>query len=87
MTEITVTVRLFASLRRYQPKGQTGPVSVRLRQGANVADLIVALGIPAESTGIAVCDDQHLEPTSPLRDGADVSLFPPLAGGADVAAR
>jgi molybdopterin synthase sulfur carrier subunit len=87
MSEITVNVRLFASLRRYQPKGQSAPVAVRLRQGAVVGDLIAALGIPAESTGIVVSDDQHLELTSPLRDGAEVSLFPPLAGGEEVATK
>jgi len=82
MSEIAVSVRLFASLRRFQPQGQDGPITVRLPAGATVADVIAALGVPEKSTGIVVCDDRHLELASPLRDGAEVSLFPPLAGGA-----
>ena len=82
MSEITVTVRLFASLRRFQPKGADGPIAVRLPPGAVVRDVIAALGIPEKSTGIVVCNDVHLELTSLLQDGVEVSLFPPLAGGA-----
>ena len=82
MNEISVPVRLFASLRRFQPKGVDGPVVVRLREGAVVRDALTALGIPEKSTGIVVCNDVHLELGSPLQDGVELSLFPPLAGGA-----
>jgi molybdopterin converting factor small subunit len=81
MSEITVNVRLFASLRRFLPKGAEGPLTVRLPEGAVVRDAVAALGIPEESTGIVVCNDAHMELTSPLQDGAEVNLFPPLAGG------
>jgi transketolase len=83
MSEITVTVRLFASLRRFH-KGD-GPITVRLPAGARVRDAVAALGIPEDHAAIVVCGDQHLELAAPLADGADVSLFPPLAGGADSA--
>jgi molybdopterin converting factor small subunit len=82
MSEIAVTVRLFASLRRFQPKGADGPIAVRLPAGAVVRDVIATLGIPEKSTGIVVCNDVHLELGSPLQDGVELSLFPPLAGGA-----
>ena len=80
-TDITVRIRLFASLRRFQPADVDGPIALRLRAGAVVRDAVAALGIPEESAGIVVCNDAHLELGSPLRDGAEVSLFPPLAGG------
>ena len=80
--EITVPVRLFASLRRFQPKGVDGAVPVTLPAGAVVRDALAALGIPEKSTGIVVCNDVHLELGSALQDGVEVSLFPPLAGGA-----
>ena len=43
---------------------------------------MAALGIPENHTGLVVCNDTHLDMTSPLEDGIEVSLFPPLAGGA-----
>jgi molybdopterin converting factor small subunit len=82
MSGIAVRVRLFASLRRFHPEAADGPIAVHLEVGATVRDAVAALGIPEENAGIVVCDDRHLELDSPLRDGAEVSLFPPLAGGA-----
>ena len=81
MGEIRVKVRLFASLRRFQPKGSDAAIPLTLPAGAVVADAIAALGIPAASAGIVACNDERLEPTSPLVDGSEVSVFPPLAGG------
>jgi transketolase len=83
MGDMTITVKLFASLRRFQPKGAGGPIALELPAGAVVRDAVAALGIPEGHAGIVVCDDAHLELGSPLEDGAEVSLFPPLAGGAD----
>jgi len=81
MGDITVKVRLFASLRKFQPPGVDGPVPVHLPDGAAVKDAVAALGIPDDHTGIVVCNNLHLDMTTPLEDGAEVSLFPPLAGG------
>ena len=78
---MTISVRLFASLRRFQPKDVDGAIPVQLPAGAQVKDIAAALGIPPERAGLVVCDTVHLEPTSPLRDGMEVSVFPPLAGG------
>jgi len=85
MGDVTVKIRLFASLRRFQPKGSDAPFPLTLPAGAVVADAIAALGIPVKSAGIVACNDVRLEPTSPLVDGTEVSIFPPLAGGAGVA--
>jgi transketolase len=84
--DITVRVRLFASLRRYQPAGEAGAVALKLPDGAVVGDLVAALGIPPGHTGLFVCNEQHLDLESPLADEAEVSVFPPLAGGAAAAA-
>jgi transketolase len=83
---ITVQVRLFASLRRFQPAQTSGSIALSLPAGAVVRDAVAALGIPEDSTGIVVCGDEHLKLTSALADGAELSLFPPLAGGAADAA-
>jgi transketolase len=81
MGDVTVKIRLFASLRRFQPKGSDAPIPLTLPAGAVVADAIAALGIPVKSAGIVACNDERLEPTSPLVDGTELSIFPPLAGG------
>ena len=77
-----VQVKLFASLRKYLPAGHAGDtLPVEVRDGATVRDVIAALGIAPEHTKMVVSNDQQLEPSSPLRDGQELSLFPPLAGG------
>ncbi len=84
MAEVAVRVRLFASLRRFQPQGTDGPIPLRLPTGATVRDAAAALGIPEKNAGIVVCNDAHLELGSVLQDGTEVSIFPPLAGGTSV---
>ena len=77
-----VTVNLHASLIRYLPSGSTGRAAVLdVPDGATIADIISQLGIPAGRTKMMVSGDAHLEPTTVLRDGQELNLFPPLAGG------
>lgn len=77
-----VTVNLHASLIRYLPSGSTGRAAVLdVPDGATVAAVISRLGIPAGHTKMMVSGDDHLELTTVLRDGQEVNLFPPLAGG------
>jgi molybdopterin converting factor small subunit len=77
-----VTVRLHATLRKYLPAGADGnAVSVELSPGATVADAVARLGIPPDHAKMMVSGGEHLERTSVLRDGQEVNLFPPLAGG------
>lgn len=77
-----VKVKLNASLRRFLPAGTAGNVAeVELPDGATVDDVITSLGIPDGHARMAVSDNEQLEPTTQLRDGQEVALFPPLAGG------
>jgi molybdopterin converting factor small subunit len=77
-----VHVKLFASLRKYVPAGTGGErLIVELPEGALVSDAIAQLGIPAEHARMIVSNDTQLEATAPLRDGQEINLFPPLAGG------
>ena len=79
---IQVQVRLYATLRRYQPQVQLGEgVLVSLPEGATVAQLVDKLGLPEDTVkrvfvqGIIVENDQR------LNDGDEVGMFPPIAGG------
>jgi molybdopterin converting factor small subunit len=77
-----VTAKLFAQLRKHLPAGaDPSGIPVELPDGATVGDLIDRLGFPRDHAGIIVSGDQHLEVGSRLKDGQEVSLFPPLAGG------
>lgn len=77
-----VRVKVFATLRRYvPPEGAEAGVEVELPEGATASAAIAALGIPAENAALVVSDEGPLSPGSPLRDGQEISLFPPLAGG------
>ena len=77
-----ITVNLHATLRKYLPPGSTGRAALlELPDGATVADIIDRLGIPAGHAKMMVSGDEQLQPTSPLRDGQELNLFPPLAGG------
>jgi len=77
-----VRVKLNASLRKFLPPGVPENVTqIDLPDGATVADAIDSLGIPRDHARIAVSGAEQLEMSSGLRDGQEVSLFPPLAGG------
>lgn len=77
-----VTVRLYASLAKYEPRGNRGaPIPVDLPDGATVADLLAHLGIPREHARMIVSDDEQIADTAVLRDGQHVALYPPIAGG------
>jgi molybdopterin synthase sulfur carrier subunit len=80
---IRVTVNLHASLRKFLPSGNNGRAAVlEMPDGATVDDVVNRLGIPAGHTKMMVSGDEYLELTTVLRDGQEINLFPPLAGGA-----
>lgn len=78
-----VALKLNASLRRFLPKDCDGNVAwLDLAEGATVGDAVRALGIPPAYAKIAVTGSDQLDLSSKLLDGQEVSVFPPLAGGA-----
>ncbi len=76
-----VEVRLHAILKQWAPPGSEGAVCVELPQGATVGDLIARLGIPARHAAMILSGDESLDASAVLRDGQEVHVFPPLAGG------
>jgi len=79
-----VTVKLHATLKKHLPPGSSEDgIELEVREGATVAEVIERLGIPAKHAGMLVSDDEYLERTTVVRDGQEIDVFPPLAGGAD----
>ncbi len=81
---MTVTVKLFASLRR---EAGTGEVELELPDGATVADAVAALRagplpwLPDRETFAVAVDREYAADGTPLQDGAEVALVPPVSGG------
>ena len=78
---ITVSVTLFADLRRFLPRGTDGPLRYALRPAATVADLLAAIGIEAQSEITIAVDGELADRATRLHDGADVMLLSPMEGG------
>jgi len=57
-------------------------MSLTLPAGSTVLDAIDALKIPQDHAGMLVAGDIYVEKETPLTDGLQLSIFPPLAGGA-----
>lgn len=82
---VTVSVTLFAGVRR--PGAGRGDRHQRLAlpAGATVADLLAALGVDRAADVTAAVDGEIAAADTPLRDGAEVMLMNPMEGGAGAA--
>lgn len=76
-----VKVLFFALLREWAKESER---EMELPEGATVRDLLERLkkepGFPALPLAVAVNQEEKDE-ASPLRDGDEVALIPPVAGG------
>ena len=78
---ITVTVVFFADLRRFLPRGESGPQRYRVKPGAAVSDLLDTIGIDADADITVAVDGDLAARETPLREGAEVMLLSPMEGG------
>lgn len=73
-----VSVKCFATLAKHTPGGAD---RFEIADGATVADVIAALGIPAAEVKIVFVDGVVATPDAFLRDGCRVGIFPAVGGG------
>lgn len=80
---MTVTLKLFASLRKYLPEGsQGGKAAIAVGDGATLQSLIDQMKLPPAMCHLTMINGAHQKDWSaPLEDGVEVSIFPPVAGG------
>ena len=78
---IAVTVKLFADLRRFLPKGEDGPLEFTLPAGATVQDVIDLIGVPSQEEITAGIDNELAQRETVLKDGDELLLFTPMEGG------
>lgn len=79
-----IEVRLFANLNKYLPAGTVGRrVRLALPPGATIAALLGQLHIPTQLAHLVAVNGRHQQDREfVLSDGDQISVFPPLAGGA-----
>jgi len=77
-----VAVRLFAALRE---RAGTREAALELKEGASVDDVWPALGLGEEPSGLVYAVNRaYVERGTPLAEGDEVALIPPVSGGAFV---
>ena len=80
---IRVEVRLYATLRKYQPEVKIGEALVReLAEGTTVLKLLEnELGVPPDEVKTIFVNGVSQSFDYVLADGDRVGIFPPVAGG------
>ena len=79
---MVVQVCLHTSLQRRTPAGLVRHLELELPAGATLADLVSALGLPADLKGVLpVVNGRIVEPSQALAEADDVHLIPALSGG------
>jgi molybdopterin converting factor small subunit len=73
---MNVKIKLFASLRKFGPDEQT----VALPEDATVDDAVHFLNLPHMAL-LKIVNGEHRPANYPLKDGDELALFPPIAGG------
>lgn len=74
---MNVRVKLFATLQDHGPESQV----LEVAEGARLEDLIGKLKLPEDIPLIAIVNGRHAKLHDRLRDGDEIALFPPIAGG------
>src|SRR5713226_3022397 len=68
-------------LRRFLPRGASGPQRYHVATGATVSDLLDVIGIEPDADLTVAVDNELAACDTPLRDGAEVMLLSPMEGG------
>ena len=78
-----VEVFLFASLRRYHPRGGRGSESFTLSVAAKTSllDIYKIIGIPPEEIKMNYVNNRYQQASYQVEDGDKIAIFPPVAGG------
>lgn len=72
-----ITVKLFATLRNFGPAEQ----EMELAENSTLEDLIKKLGLPDNIPLLKIVNGEHRSIHYNLKEGDEIALFPPIAGG------
>ena len=77
-----IRVELFLRFRDFAPAGsREGRGRLEVPEGATPADVLALLRIPPEARKVVLVDGRLQPPSTPLRGGQTLTVFPPLEGG------
>ena len=72
-----VKIKLFAILRNYGPEEQ----EAELPENATLEDAIHLLKLPNRIPLLKIVNGEHRNLKHSLKEGDEIALFPPIAGG------
>jgi molybdopterin converting factor small subunit len=79
---ITIEVALFATLRIYNPNGESSePFKMQVPEGSTVTNLLAILKIPPGESKQVFINSCRQELDYILQEGERAAIFPPIAGG------
>jgi molybdopterin converting factor small subunit len=73
-------VRLFLDLKSRSPDG-SGTMVLDLEEGETVASALRRLGIASDPPKVILLDGRQARLDTPISDGQELAVFPPLDGG------
>jgi len=76
-----ITIKLYSMLRGYLGEHEKGTADRDFPDGAIIADVLTALGIPEKIPKITLVNGDQKSLNEPLAEGDTLSVFPPMAGG------
>ena len=77
-----VRLSLYASLKNYLPDQEScNPIMIEVEDGFTIGDLLDQLRVPAEVPKLLFVNGVHAERSARLKNGDEVGVFPPVAGG------
>ena len=77
-----VTVVCFGALREHLPDPSGNSAILELGDRSAVSDVAEALGIPIRHLHAVLVDGDKARASTPVSDGAEVTLMPAFSGGA-----
>jgi sulfur-carrier protein len=79
---ICIEVALFATLRTYNPNGESSELfRMQMPNGTTIADLLNELQIPLGESKQAFVNNRRQQWDYILQEGERVAIFPPIASG------
>jgi len=79
---LRVNVKLYGTLSRsFEQYDHLSGLGVNIQDEATIYDLLVYLKLSSERLGMIYMDGRCLNKNSRLKDGAQVKIFQPIAGG------
>ncbi len=79
---LRLIVKLYGTLgRSFDAYDHLSGLEVSVPEGATIDDLLLHLNLAPERLGIISMDGKALKKKARLRDGAQIKIFQPIAGG------